>query len=253
MRLSFLAACAALLVPTCAWAQNPDLQYGRKNTFSVFTDYSNDSSHIFLGQEENRKIAALGVGYSRRLAHKRLFDFTYEAEIRPLTFVRDPFVTGTTSVVVQNFPIGVTGSPITGSFSGPTKANCASGTSVFNGITEDGILYTETTTQQCSERWTYAGGMSPLGLRFGFAKRRRVQPYVVANGGFLVAPHDIPVNDSARFNFTFEGGAGIEVFRDRRHSFAIDYRVRHMSNGYRGFYNPGVDSGVFRVSYRFGR
>ena len=34
----------------------PETEYGRRNTFSVFADYSNDSSHIIIGQEENRKI-----------------------------------------------------------------------------------------------------------------------------------------------------------------------------------------------------
>ncbi|HEY4354589.1 MAG TPA: hypothetical protein VGN16_02495, partial [Acidobacteriaceae bacterium] len=71
MRPLFFAACAALLLPGCVRAQGADGEYGRRNTFSVFADYSNDSSHIFLGQEENRKIAGLGAGYSLRLAHKR--------------------------------------------------------------------------------------------------------------------------------------------------------------------------------------
>ena len=252
MRQLFFAAFAALLLQTCVRAQGvkPETEYGRKNTFSVFADYSNDSSHIMLGQEQNRKIAGIGAGYSWRLAHIRLFDFSYELEVRPLYVVRDPVVAGTSTVVI------VSGNPDTtlfaGPFAGPVMADCASGTTETVFTSPEGS-FTRTVVQQCGSRWTYLGGMSPMGLRFGFAKRHRLQPFLVANAGFLVSPRDEPVNNSARFNFTFEGGVGVEWFRDHQHSFAFDYRVHHLSNAYRGFYNPGIDSGIFRASYRFGR
>jgi len=256
MRQLLFAACAALLLQTCAWAQQvmPGREYGRKNTFSIFAEYSNDSSHIIIGQEENRKIAGVGIGYSLRLAHKEFFDFSYEPELRPFTILRDPVASGVSTVVVDGNPTAIDNLPASGPFSGPIRNDdCITGTSVFRGITQNGVVYSQTVTQQCGERWTYLGGISPLGLRFGFAKRQKVQPFLVANGGFLMSAHDEPVNKSARFNFTFEVGGGVEVFRDHQHSFALDFRLRHMSNGYRGFYNPGIDNGVFRASYRFGR
>jgi len=256
MRQLFFAACAALLLQTCVRAQSvkPETEYGRRNTFSVFADYSNDSSHIIIGQEENRKIGAIGIGYSLRLAHKKHFDFSYEPELRPVTLLRDPVVSGTSTVTVFGNPVITDTLPSSGPFSGPTKnGDCISGTTLFDGITANGVLYQQIVTQQCGTRWTYLGGISPLGLRFGFAKRHRVQPFLVANGGFLASAHDEPVNNSARFNFTFEVGGGVEVFRDHQHSFTLDFRMRHMSNGYRGYYNPGIDNGVFRASYRFGR
>jgi hypothetical protein len=229
-----------------------DVRYGVKTVFSVFADFSNDSSHMFLGQEQNRKIVGIGVSYARRLKATNFVEWTYEAEMRPVNFVRDPFVTGVATLTIQGTPTGIVTLPFSGTFSGPTMADCASGTTVTTGMSS-GVGYAQTITQQCSSRWTYAGGINPLGQRVSFATRHRVQPYVVANGGFLVSPRDLPVNDSARFNFTFEGGAGVEWFRDRRHSIALDYRVQHLSNAYRGHYNPGIDSGIFRVTYRVGR
>jgi hypothetical protein len=253
MKQLYLVVCAAIFLGVAAQAQSVKAssyaEYGAKNTFDFFADYSNDSSHIFIGQEQNRRIAGLGAGYSLRLAHKRFFDFSYEAELRPLYFVRDPVVSGTSTVVLTGFPSTI---PFEGPFSGPVMANCTSGTTVTT-VTSPMGSTTQTITQQCGSRWTYAGGISPLGLRFGFAKRHRLQPFFVANGGFLVTPHDEPVNNSARFNFTFEGGVGVEWFRDHRHSFTFDYRVHHLSNGYRGMFNPGIDSSIFRVGYRFGR
>jgi hypothetical protein len=63
---------SALLVVLClspfSPAQSePSRSYSRSNTFSIFTEYSNDSSHIILGASEDRKLAALGVSYSRRV------------------------------------------------------------------------------------------------------------------------------------------------------------------------------------------
>jgi len=229
-----------------------DLRYGSRTVISVFADYSNDSSHMFLGQEQNRKIGGLGVSYARRLKATRMAAWTYEAEVRPLNFVRDPIVSGVATLTLQGTPTGIVTLPFSGNFSGPTMANCASGTTVSTGAS-NGVTYTQTITQQCSSRWTYAGGINPLGQRVNFATRHSVQPYVVANAGFLVSPRDLPVNDSARFNFTFEGGGGVEWFQDGRHSIGLDYRVQHLSNAYRGHYNPGIDSGMFRVTYRVGR
>src|ERR1700679_3403648 len=149
MKRLCVAICGAIFFVAAGHAQGvqsrPDADYSRKNIFSVFADYSNDSSHIFIGQEQNRKIAGLGAGYSLRLAHLRYFDFSYEAEVRPLFFVRDPVVSGTSTVVFTGIPITL---PFTGPFSGPVMANCISGTTVTTVISSTGS-YTQTITQQC--------------------------------------------------------------------------------------------------------
>lgn len=56
----------AFLVATAATAQkqseNP--YYARVNTLGFFSAYSNDSSHILLGDVENRKLLFVGASYS---------------------------------------------------------------------------------------------------------------------------------------------------------------------------------------------
>ncbi|WP_213804557.1 acyloxyacyl hydrolase [Granulicella sp. dw_53] len=83
--------------------------------------------------------------------------------------------------------------------------------------------------------------------------RHRFQPFFIANGGFLASPRDLPVNNSSRFNFTFEFGGGLEPFRDHRHAWSIDYRIHHLSNAYLGRTNPGINSQLITLTHSFGR
>src|ERR1035441_5531646 len=77
-------------LPLFAAAQQSEQIYSRRNTFSSFFEYSNDSSHIILGSAENRKIGALGFQYQRRVVHRRPLDLYYQAEIRPAMLDSDP-------------------------------------------------------------------------------------------------------------------------------------------------------------------
>jgi len=226
------------LATTALHAQ--DLQpYSRRNTFSIFTEYSNTSSHILLGISQNRRLTALGLTYSRRLLHTRYADWNYNLELRPLNFIQEPTVAfrdSAGSVIAPN----------------PIQRTCTSGTFKIPGNPGSGFPgYTY--TQTCGTRWTYAGGLSPLGQRINIAPRHRLQPFVVSNAGFLAATRDIPVNNSSRFNFTFEFGAGLELFHDHRHSWSAEYRIHHISNAYTGTNNPGIDNQILKLTYSFGR
>lgn len=44
----------------------------------------------------------------------------------------------------------------------------------------------------------------------------------------------------------------MELYRDRRHSVALEYRIHHLSNAYIGNSNPGIDSGIFKLTYSLG-
>jgi hypothetical protein len=213
--------------------------YSHRNALSVFTEYSNNSSHIILGVSQDRRLVALGLTYSRRLLHTRYADWHYDLELRPLTFIQEPTATATIST------FGTT-------YSGPVQNACTSATVQVPANPTfgfPGFTYTQT----CGTRWTYAGGLSPIGQRVNLAPRHRLQPFLVSNGGFLVSTRDLPSNNSSRFNFTFEFGGGLQLFGDRRHSWAAEYRLRHLSNDYIGNNNPGIDSQILKLTYAFGR
>jgi opacity protein-like surface antigen len=119
-------------------------------------------------------------------------------------------------------------------------------------LVEQNQTYAGTATYIGGTRSTYVSGFSPLGYKLSMLPHRRVQPFVTGLGGFAVSPRDIPVFNSSTFNFTFELGAGVEIYRTHTRSCQLEYRYHHLSNT-GGSANPGVDSGVVKVSYSFGR
>jgi Lipid A 3-O-deacylase (PagL) len=249
MRLLALSLLALAFSSSFARGQSSQEElFSFRNSVSMAASYSDNSSHIILGRSNNRRLTELEATYSRRLRHTHSFDWYYDLEVRPVTFIQDPVSTFT--VTIQ-----FTGQPTSGSFvlqNGPIISRCQSAavTTVINpGAPFPGETVTDTLT--CGTRWTYAGGLSPLGQRFNFAPGHRFQPFAFANAGFLVSPRDLPVFNSSRFNFTFDFGAGLQLFRDHHHAWSIDYRIHHLSNAYIGNQNPGIDSQVVRLTYAF--
>ena len=87
----------------------------------------------------------------------------------------------------------------------------------------------------------YGFGAAPIGLKFNFRRNRRVQPFGQATGGFLYFSRQAPVDNSSRFNFTFDFSGGVQIVNSSRRSFTIGYKYQHISNGNTGTFNPGVD------------
>lgn len=100
-------------------------------------------------------------------------------------------------------------------------------------------------------RRVYAYGAAPLGLQLNFRPRKKVQPFVGASGGFLYFREPIPDFTGTRFNFTGEAGGGVDFRMRKNRAVTVGYKYYHVSNGYRGIYNPGFDNNLFYVGFRF--
>ena len=87
----------------------------------------------------------------------------------------------------------------------------------------------------------YGFGAAPIGWKFNFRRNRRVQLFGQATGGFLYFSKQAPVDDSSRFNFTFDFSGGVQIVNSNRRSFTIGYKYQHISNGFTATNNPGVD------------
>jgi lipid A 3-O-deacylase len=91
----------------------------------------------------------------------------------------------------------------------------------------------------------YGAGFSPLGLKWDFAARGRIEPYLELNGGTLFTNHDVPTGTSD-VNFTDAAALGMHLLGDK-HAFSVEVRYMHISNAGLSSPNPGINTVQVRV------
>jgi lipid A 3-O-deacylase len=91
----------------------------------------------------------------------------------------------------------------------------------------------------------YGVGVNPLGLKWDFATRGRIVPYVDLGGGLLFTNHEVPSRTSA-VNFTPGGAVGAH-FLGNDHNWSVELRYMHISNAGLSRSNPGINSIQVRV------
>jgi len=201
---------------------------------------------MLLGSAENRRLLEFGVSYERRLLASRVVNWQYSGELLPVALESDP---NSLFTYQQSTPVVKTWS-----YSGNPLLTCAPVITPYFLTTESGITYSGTYSQTCSGRkWTIGEGISPVGFQWNFLPRHKLQPFFVSHGGYMYSSKPIPVAAAGSFNFTFDLGAGIELYRTKTRSIRAEYRYHHISNHNTAPENPGIDNGLFQVSYVFGR
>ena len=235
---------ALLLGTASAQAPKDNLYFARRNTFGIFTAYSPDSSHILLGEAQNRILLNLGLSYSRRLLLNRNLNWQFNAELAPVALESDPVWHNVTN---QTSPTNAT---FVDNIRQPDACTPESGSYSYSYPT---VTYAGTFVRTCTRVWTMGDAFSPAGLQWNFRPRHRLQPLLDAHGGVMYSAIPIPVDHAGSFNFTFDFGAGIEFYRSRTKSLRLEYRYHHISNNDSAAENPGIDSGLFQLTYSFGR
>ena len=91
----------------------------------------------------------------------------------------------------------------------------------------------------------YGGGFSPLGLKWDFAARGRIESYLELNGGTLFTNHQVPTGTSA-VNFTDAAALGMHILGDK-HAFSVEVRYMHISNAGLSSPNPGINTVQVRL------
>ncbi len=219
--------------------------YARTNSFGILGAYSWNSSHMVLGSAEKRKLINIGASYSRKLLLTRIVNWQYNAEILPVALEGDPL---TRTVVEQTSP-----SVTTLSFDGGPPVTCAPITETYS-YSANGVVYSGTVSIFCHGRqWTMGEALSPVGMQWNFLPRHRLQPFLIAHGGYMYSTQPIPVVYAGSFNFTFDLGAGVELYDSRTRSVRLEYRYHHISNHDTADFNPGIDNGLLQFTYLFGR
>lgn len=247
-RIALLALLALMGWTPGSWAQKKTESpyYGRVNTFGILAAYSNDSSHMLLGEAERRKLLSFGVSYNRRIFLNRIVNWQYSGELLPVALESDPLAR-----VVDYQTAPTTATTI---LSSSPLVVCAPFTEHYNYVDSSGVTYSGTISFSCHGRqWTIGQAMSPVGFQWNFLTRHKIQPFFVGHGGYMYTTRPIPIPGAGSFNFTFDLGLGVELYRSKRQSLRAEYRYHHISNHYTALENPGIDSGLFQLTYCFGR
>jgi opacity protein-like surface antigen len=248
LRKAALCLLMGFAASAATWAQDVGGYYSNRKALGGFVEYSDDSSHMLLGYAEGRTITAVGASFERRSFLRSGVTGSWVAEVRPYMTVTDPTMKGFTLA----FPQQPAYSGIV-EFSSPVPVDNPVKSTPFNVIlVTPNQVYGGTATYIAGTRSTYVSAFSPLGYKLSAFPRRRMQPFVTGLGGFAISPRDIPVFNSSSFNYTFELGAGVEIYQTHSRSCQFEYRYHHLANTESGAANPGIDSGVFKVSYSFG-
>lgn len=250
VRLFYFAAILAfseLTFPASAQTDPGEKYFASKNSLGILAAYSNDSSHILLGDAENRKLLNIGVSYSRRLILNRIVNWQYDGELLPVALESDPVLTVAYTEVLTNPP-----TTFAGSYEVFSTSPCHPGSGT--GSLPDGEG-TVTFAYTCTRRWTIGESVSPVGFQWNFRPLHKLQPIAEGHGGYMYSTQQIPVPDAGAFNFTFDIGAGFELFQSKTRSVRAEYRYHHISNHNTANLNPGIDNGLFQVTYclRLGR
>jgi lipid A 3-O-deacylase len=95
----------------------------------------------------------------------------------------------------------------------------------------------------------YGVGLNPLNLKWDFATRGRIAPYVELSGGTLFTTDKVPPHTSS-VNFTPAAALGAHIL-GRKYAWAIEARYLHISSAGLGDLNPGLNT--FEVRLGFGR
>jgi hypothetical protein len=220
--------------------------YARKNSFGVGAAYSPDSSHILLGVAERRKLVDVGLSYGRQLHSGATVNWVYEGEFSPLTFVGDPRLR---EIITETAPV-----PNTFVIEAGRALGCTPFQESYTFKDQYGVVHAETVAGFCHGRqWTAGQALLPIGMRWSFLPRHKLQPEFTAHVGYMFSTRPVPVEGSGAFNFVFDFGPGVELYRSHSRSVRLEYRFHHISNHDSAAVNPGIDNGVFRLSYIFGR
>lgn len=94
----------------------------------------------------------------------------------------------------------------------------------------------------------YGIGATPLGVQANIGQKK-VQPFLTGSLGFLHFNQQVPILESAQFNYTISIGFGAQVFLRPGRSLTFGWKYHHLSNDYQAHLNPGMDSGIFFAGF----
>jgi hypothetical protein len=93
----------------------------------------------------------------------------------------------------------------------------------------------------------YGLGLNPIGLKWNFASRRGLTPYVELGGGTLFSNTQVPPGTS-QVNFTTSGALGLH-FLHSKYNWSAEVRFMHISSAGLASPNPGINTIQVRIGF----
>jgi lipid A 3-O-deacylase len=90
----------------------------------------------------------------------------------------------------------------------------------------------------------YGAGVNPLGLKWIFATRNDIQPYLELGGGTLFTSSEVP-RGTSKVNFTSGAAFGVHFLGAR--AWSVEVRYMHISNAGLTSPNPGINTVQVRL------
>ncbi|MEO8725876.1 MAG: acyloxyacyl hydrolase [Acidobacteriaceae bacterium] len=220
--------------------------------FTVQTGYAgSDPSGLgyFHVYTSDRRLLQILVGRSWTLHEWRHVRLSYHADLIPVSLLSDP-----AERLVSQFTEGKTSTTAQDLFRTDYKIGLLQSTVGQSIQTSPSAPPLQINTRVTRARiTTFGGGANPVGFELHFRPSRRIQPYAVGTGGFLIFTHEEPVNKTSAFNFSFAFGGGADIRTRDRRVFTVGYKLLHFSNANLGILNPGVNTSFIYIGYRFGK
>jgi lipid A 3-O-deacylase len=95
----------------------------------------------------------------------------------------------------------------------------------------------------------YGVGFNPIDLKWNFATRSSIIPYLELDGGTLFTNHNVPTGANT-VNFTTSGVFGVHLLSSK-YNWSVEARYMHISNAGLATPNPGINT--FQVRLGIGR
>ncbi len=108
--------------------------------------------------------------------------------------------------------------------------------------------YTDVVSQH--DYSAYGFGITPLGARANFPLAHQARLSISFGAGGVYLTKAVPADQGTHFNFQFSLRPALTVPVSRYGKLWAGYQLLHVSNGYTGKINPGINAGLMMIGFQ---
>ena len=107
--------------------------------------------------------------------------------------------------------------------------------------------------EETGSKPVYGAGATPFGFKIRLGSSPKARLFAATSVGALWFTRNMPIPNAAKFNYSLEYGAGIELGALSKRVMILGYKFHHLSNANKAAVNPGLDSDVIYVGVSHAR